>query len=139
MTQELASPIYQDALAIRKKVFVEEQGVDISLEIDGEKGPYHYVLYNDGVAAVTGRASWENGGWHIQRVATRKQYRGLGFARQLLTKIETDARQAGAKFLTLGAQDTAQGFYTKLGYQVVGAGFIDAGIPHHRMDKKLEF
>ena len=35
------------------------------------------------------------------------------------------------------AQDTAQAFYKKLGYEVVGEGFLDAEMPHHRMDKKL--
>ena len=40
-------------------------------------------------------------------------------------------------YLTLGAQDTAQDFYKKLGYEVVGEGFLDAEMPHHRMDKKL--
>ena len=137
-SQSLASAIYNDALEIRKEVFVQEQGVDVSLEIEGEKGPTHYVLYYDGQAAVTARALPENGGWHIQRVATLKKFRGLGLASQLLTAIENDAKTAGITFLTLGAQDSAQGFYLKLGYQVVGQGFLDAGIAHHRMDKKLE-
>ena len=34
-TKDLASQIYQDALMIRKEVFVKEQGVDMALELDG--------------------------------------------------------------------------------------------------------
>lgn len=137
-TKDLASQIYQDALMIRKEVFVKEQGVDMALELDGELGPTHYVLYYQGKPATTARISPEQAGWHIQRVATLKSYRKLGLAKRLLSKIEEDARQSKVAYLTLGAQDSAQGFYTKLGYQVVGAGFLDAGIVHHRMDKSLQ-
>lgn len=137
-TKDLASQIYQDALMIRKEVFVKEQGVDMALELDGELGPTHYVLYYKGKPAATARTSFEQAGWHIQRVATLKSYRKLGLAKRLLSKIEEDARQSKVAYLTLGAQDSAQGFYTKLGYQVVGAGFLDAGITHHRMDKSLQ-
>lgn len=137
-TKDLASQIYQDALMIRKEVFVKEQGVDMALELDGELGPTHYVLYYKGKPAATARTSSEQAGWHIQRVATLKSYRKLGLAKRLLSKIEEDARQSKVAYLTLGAQDSAQGFYTKLGYQVVGAGFLDAGIAHHRMAKPLQ-
>lgn len=137
-TKDLASQIYKDALMIRKEVFVKEQGVDMALELDGELGPTYYVLYYKGKPAATARTSSEQAGWHIQRVATLKSYRKLGLAKRLLSKIEEDARQSKVAYLTLGAQDSAQGFYTKLGYQVVGAGFLDAGIAHHRMDKVLQ-
>ena len=137
-TKDLASQIYQDALMIRKEVFVKEQGVDMALELDGELGPTHYVLYYKGKPAATARTSSEQAGWHIQRVATFKSNRKLGLAKRQLSKIEEDARQSKVAYLTLGAQDSAQGFYTKLGYQVVGAGFLDAGIAHHRMDKSLQ-
>ena len=137
-TKDLASQIYQDALMIRKEVFVKEQGVDMALELDGELGPTHYVLYYKSKPVATARTSFERAGWHIQRVATLKSYRKLGLAKRLLSKIEEDARQSKVAYLTLGAQDSAQGFYTKLGYQVVGAGFLDAGIAHHRMDKSLQ-
>lgn len=136
---DLNSQIYQDALQIRKEVFVEEQGVDMALEIEGEQGPRHYTGYVNGQAVVTARAKVEaDGAWHLQRVATKKAYRGQGLAKKLLLAIETDARASQVPYLTLGAQDQAQEFYLKLGYHVVGEGFLDADIPHHRMDKDLQ-
>ena len=57
--------------------------------------------------------------------------------KKLLQYIEHKAKENKLAYLTLGAQDQAQGFYLSLGYHVVGAGFLDAGINHHRMDKKI--
>lgn len=137
-TGALDDPIYQDALAIRRKVFIEEQGVAPELELEGEAGPRYFVGYLAGRPVVTARAFTEKPGvWHIQRVATVKEARGKGLAQELLLALEASAHEQGIKKLTLGAQDQAQGFYEKLGYHVVGEGFLDAGIAHHRMDKEL--
>lgn len=67
----------------------------------------------------------------------KKEHRGQGLASELLNGIEVSTRDHKINTLTLGAQDQAQAFYKKLGYQVVGEGFMEAGIAHHRMDKSL--
>lgn len=137
-TLELTDPIYQDAVTIRKKVFIEEQGVAPELELENEAGPRYFVGYLTKHPVVTARVFEEHPGvWHIQRVATVREARGQGLAKELLLALEVEARKQGIKKLTLGAQDQAQGFYKKLGYHVEGAGFLDAGIAHHRMDKDL--
>lgn len=138
-TTDLTSDIYKDAVVIRKEVFVNEQRVPLKLELVGEQGPLHYVGYLAEKPVATARAFAETAQtWHIQRVAVLKDYRHKGLASQLLQAIEQAARNEGIQTLTLGAQDSAQAFYHKLGYQVVGEGFLDAGIAHHRMDKHLD-
>ncbi|KRM84554.1 GNAT family N-acetyltransferase [Liquorilactobacillus vini] len=129
---------YQAALMIRQQVFVKEQHVAPELEIENEDQAKYYVGYLDSAPAATARVIEQvDGGWHIQRVATLKKFRRQGLARQILNFIEAKAKKAGIPYLTLGAQDQAQGFYLKLGYSVIGDGFLDAGIKHHRMEKKL--
>lgn len=137
-SNSLESLIYTDALAIRKEVFVAEQGVSLELELEGEKGPVYFTGYLNELPVATARVSEEKQGvWHIQRVAVKKAYRKQGLASQLLNAIEIKAKANGIHTLTLGAQDQAQTFYKKLGYHVVGAGFLEAGIKHHRMDKTI--
>ncbi|NVY96698.1 GNAT family N-acetyltransferase [Lactobacillus sp. DCY120] len=137
-SQDLASTIYQDSLQIRKEVFVKEQAVPPELETDADENHcLYYVLYLNQKPVATARVLPEKQGWHLQRVAVSKEYRKRGLARQLLQKIEADAQKQGQGYLTLGAQDQAQGFYLKLGYQVLGVGFLDAGITHHQMRKIL--
>ncbi|KRM96224.1 acetyltransferase [Liquorilactobacillus aquaticus DSM 21051] len=137
-TTDLSSDVYRDALYIRKIVFVEEQKVPVELELDNEESAQYYVVYEEGARVATARVLREQDGvWHIQRVATLKEYRHRGFAKKLLQRIESDAKLENTAYLTLGAQDQVQAFYRALGYVVKGKGFMDAGIPHHRMDKKL--
>ncbi len=128
-SNSLESSVYKDALALRKEVFIMEQGVSLELEVVGEKGPLYFTGYLAEIPVATARVFEEAPGiWHIQRVAVKKAHRGQGLARELLTSIEASAREH---------EDQAQTFYKKLGYQVVGEGFMDAGIAHHRMDKEL--
>ncbi|KRM00044.1 GNAT family N-acetyltransferase [Liquorilactobacillus satsumensis] len=137
-TDNLDSKCYQDALAIRKQVFIKEQGVAPELEVENEAAAEYFVAYYDGQPAATARVLREEGpSWHVQRVAALPEFRGKGISRALMQVIEQAALKRKIYFLKLGAQDQAQGFYSKLGYQVTGPGFLDAGIAHHQMEKKL--
>ncbi|KRL06225.1 GNAT family N-acetyltransferase [Liquorilactobacillus oeni] len=137
-TTDLTSKCYQDALVIRKRVFIKEQGVAPALEIANEAEAVHFVAYVDGRSAATARILNEEGpSWHIQRVATLPEFRGQGIAKSLMEYLEKVAHNHDIRYLKLGAQDQAQGFYRKLGYHVEGPGFLEAGIAHHQMQKKL--
>ncbi|MHC9532027.1 GNAT family N-acetyltransferase [Dellaglioa sp. L3N] len=138
-TRDIDSQIYKDALSIRKTVFVEEQKVPMALEIENEAEAIHFVGYKDDKPVVTARViSEDTETWHVQRVATIKSARGQHLATDTLKFIEGFATVYDIKYLTLGAQDQAQGFYEKLGYVVEGEGFMDAGIAHHTMIKTIE-
>ena len=53
----------QDALSIRKTVFVEEQGVPLDAEIDEyEDNSRHIILYHDSEPAAVGRYRTYNNG-----------------------------------------------------------------------------
>ncbi len=137
-SNEITSKIYQDALQIRTEVFVHEQNVSPLDEIADEKGPLYFVGYYEGRPVVTARVRLQGPRtWHIQRVAVKKEFRGQHIGQLLMQYISQTAGEYHIDLLTLGAQDQAQKFYLKLGFKVVGAGFLDAGIKHHRMDKAL--
>lgn len=125
------------ALRIRWTVFVEEQGVRPSEELDGlDAGAVHAVALLDGVLCGAGRFIFvEPGVAKIQRMAVIDDVRRRGVGRELLKFLETEARRRGAKKLTLDAQVQARGFYERAGYRSHGAEFIDAGIPHVAMEK----
>ncbi len=131
--------IYDDALDIRYQVFVEEQKVDSSIEIDEwEDQAIHYVLYEKNQAVSTARLiAEENQSYHLTRVATLKEYRGQGYGKALIEAIETDLKNKNAQKIWLSAQDTAIPFYEKLAYVCRGKGYLEANIPHHQMEKSL--
>ncbi|MCT4490464.1 GNAT family N-acetyltransferase, partial [Levilactobacillus parabrevis] len=71
------NPVYQDALQIRKDVFIAEQGIDPQLELDGtDEDKMHYVGYEDDQPVTTARIDMLAGNRvKIQRVATEKDAR----------------------------------------------------------------
>ena len=125
-------------LRLRWTVFVEEQNVLPSLEIDEHdaSGAVHALALLDGVPAGTGRfVVIEPGLARIGRMAVIDDARGNGIGRALLRFLETEARRRGVTRFTLNAQVSARRFYEKAGYQAIGPIFDDADIPHVRMDR----
>lgn len=130
---------YDDALAVRKRVFVEEQGVPEPMEVDEhEDAATHFVAYDDGraVGAARLRSVGEATG-KVERVAVLASLRGEGWGRRLMAVVEETARETGLDHLKLHSQTSAAGFYDRLGYERVGDEFEEAGIPHVEMRKSL--
>ncbi|ANA81763.1 GCN5-related N-acetyltransferase [Paenibacillus vortex V453] len=133
----------QQALDIRKDVFVLEQKVPIDLEIDDydnlESDAHHVLIKSEGQFAATGRITYYNkDSAKMQRIAVRKPFRSKGIGRVLMMALETQARELKLQYSILDAQVQAEPFYRKLGYETISdEPFDDAGIPHVRMKKEL--
>ncbi|MGY0487064.1 GNAT family N-acetyltransferase [Streptomyces sp. WG-D5] len=139
----------QACFAVRKEVFVAEQGVPEDLEYDAyDAGAVHVLAVRaDGEPLGTGRlltgeaAAAKNGGaadvGALGRLAVTKAARGLGVGAALVRAIEDAARARGLAAVDLHAQTHALGFYERLGYVAYGPEFLDAGIDHRAMRKPL--
>ncbi|MFJ8359661.1 GNAT family N-acetyltransferase [Streptomyces sp. NPDC093984] len=135
--------------AVRKEVFVGEQGVPEDIEYDAYDATAVHVLAvrEDGVPLGTGRllhgeaAAAKNGGdasvGSLGRLAVTREARGLGVGAALVRAIEDAARARGLTAVDLHAQTQALGFYERLGYAAYGPEFPDAGIPHRSMRRSL--
>jgi len=130
----------REAGAIRKKVFVEEQGIPAELEWDAADAvALHAVAYNRfGLALATGRLlEHEPGLSKIGRMAVVPALRGSRIGRQVLDALMQAARERGDRQVLLHAQTSAAGFYRRAGFEPQGAEFEEAGIPHLAMVKAL--
>jgi predicted GNAT family N-acyltransferase len=141
--------------AVRKDVFVGEQGVDPELEYDafdaedadGTATTHVLAVGADGVPIGTGRllygpaAADRTGGdlsaGALGRLAVTRAARGLGVGVALVRGIEEAARERGLAAVDLHAQTHALGFYERLGYVAYGPEFMDAGISHRAMRRAL--
>ncbi|MFE1750769.1 GNAT family N-acetyltransferase [Streptomyces anandii] len=135
--------------AVRKQVFVAEQGVPQDIEYDAHDAVALHVLAvrEDGLPLGTGRllhgpaAAAKTGGeagvGSLGRLAVAKEARGLGVGVALVRAIEDAARARGLTAVDLHAQTHALGFYERLGYEAYGPEFPDAGIPHRAMRRAL--
>lgn len=134
----------EEALAVRRAVFVEEQGVPEDEEIDARDGDpattpdvVHALGRLDGRPVATarlllGRPAGEHP--HVGRVAVLAAMRGRGYGAAIMALLHGEARRRGHGGVTLAAQEHAAGFYARLGYAARGGLFLDAGIEHRWMD-----
>src|SRR4051812_11878081 len=128
-------------LRVRWTVFVEEQGVAPSQELDNHdvagSAAVHAIASIGGVPCGTARFMFvEPGVAKIQRMAVIDDVRRRGVGRAILSFLEDEARRRGASRFTLWAQVTAQPFYESCGYRARGGRFDDGtGIQHVEMDK----
>ncbi len=130
------SSLPDDAMAIRKAVFIEEQGfID---EFDShDAAARHIVLYSDNAPIACCRCfeGEEAGVYVIGRFAVLKEYRKQGVGKILLEEAERQIREAGGKEIRLAAQLRAKGFYAKAGYSPRGDEFLEQDYPHVWMGK----
>jgi len=127
------------AQAVRRRVFIAEQGVSEAVEMDGEDAnATHVVLSGDDGAVATARLRFPGETTvKIERVAVLPAYRGDGLGRQVMAVAEGHARNQGATTARLHAQLRVLEFYERLGYDSDGDTFDEAGIPHVEMSKPL--
>ncbi|MCH7881434.1 MAG: GNAT family N-acetyltransferase [Proteobacteria bacterium] len=120
-----------ELIKLRTLVFVEEQQVPISVEVDGLDSDCMHVKALMGDCYVgTGRLL-PNG--FIGRMCVLQNYRNQGIGRGMLENLIQQARAAGCPRVLLNAQSYAIPFYLKNGFIIDSEEFIEAGIPHQRM------
>ena len=120
------------ALAIRRAVFVEEQGVPAELEADGKDGGSEHFLARQGERAIaTARARRTDRGWKIERVAVLGAQRGLGVGMTLVRGVLELAPPGLVPYVH--AQESALGFWQRAGFVAEGPSFEEAGIRHRWM------
>ena len=117
--------------AIRRAVFIEEQGVSEEDEMDGtDAGAIHLLVREDGTPVATGRILIENGVFTLGRVAVLKERRGKKLGDFVMRMLIRRAFELGGNEQRLHSQTHARGFYEKLGFAAVTGEYTEAGIPH---------
>ena len=124
--------------ALRRAVFIEEQGVSEADELDDLDGvAVHLLAIVDGRSMGSARIIPGEGYGKIGRVCVLAEARGTGLGAALMREAVQECRRLGLKTARLGAQTHALGFYEALGFEAVGPVFDDAGIPHREMIRTL--
>lgn len=122
--------------SVRRRVFIDEQGVPESMEWDHEDAHSVHLLVKaiDGTPIGCARLLPDG---HIGRMAVLPDWRGQGVGRALLETALRVAQSLGHRSVRLSAQTHAAGFYLAAGFKVDGAEYEEAGIPHVAMSKTL--
>lgn len=117
--------------AVRRRVFIEEQGVPEALEWEARDDRCDWFTASVG-DRVVGIARLTPEG-QIGRMAVLPAWRGRGLGSALVQRVVEHARAKGLRTVWLHAQVHALPFYARLGFRAEGEVFMEAGIPHRRM------
>jgi len=126
------------AFAVREEVFIRGQRVPRSIEMDGRDGEArHFLAFYRGRLAGCARIRFIGRRAKLERIAVREPYRRRGLGRAITARLVGYARRMGAKEALMHAQCRAGDFYEKCGFKPRGGVFLEAGMRHRRMIKKL--
>jgi predicted GNAT family N-acyltransferase len=120
---------------LRRKVFIEEQGVSEADEVDDQdEAAIHLLATENGTPIGSARLLLQGETGKIGRVCVLSSHRGKGIGAALIrAAVEEFRKQPGVTRVKLGAQTHAIGFYEGLGFTAYGPDYDDAGIPHRDM------
>lgn len=124
-----------EAYPIRKAVFIDEQGVPESMELD-EYDPiaHHALAYRENTCIGTARlVALSDHQGRIGRMAVLPSYRRQGIGGQLLRALLENGRSRGITEFELHAQLSAIPFYEQFGFIAQGPIYDEAGIAHRDM------
>ncbi|MFO7655265.1 MAG: GNAT family N-acetyltransferase [Candidatus Krumholzibacteriia bacterium] len=121
-------------LAVRSIVFVEEQKVAYSCEVDDhEEEAVHVLGTEDDEPVACGRLRLLDGWSKLERVAVRPAWRGRGYGRDVVEFLLKEARQRGYARHRMHAQAHLVDYYRGMGFVPEGDLFQECGIDHYAM------
>jgi ElaA protein len=130
--------LYQ-IIQLRSEVFVVEQDcVYQDLDFKDQKAVHVFGVKNDKIVAYTRIFKpgdyFENAS--IGRVVVQENERKFGFGHDLMkSSIEAVKNYFKVHKITISAQVYLKKFYESHGFQQVGEGYLEDGIPHIRMNR----
>jgi YbgC/YbaW family acyl-CoA thioester hydrolase len=126
---------------VRSAVFVEEQGISREDEWDAaDANCQHAVITNRfNQPLATGRLLPSvDGVSTIGRMAVLRPMRGTAYGRMVLSALCKASAERGDRRVELHAQRSAEAFYARQGFAVVGEPYDEVGIPHVTMTLTLQ-
>ncbi|WP_161522248.1 GNAT family N-acetyltransferase [Bifidobacterium xylocopae] len=136
---------------VRERVFVDEQGFHDEFD-DIDQLSWHLLAFagtDEAIAAsrffpsgpvgepLSQGRTGPAGTYTIGRVAVERAWRGHHVGAAVLRATEEAIVRLGGHRAILHAQEQAEGFYRKQGYEVCGERGLDEGCPHVWMGKDL--
>ncbi len=73
----------------------------------------------------------------LRQMAVSPESQGRGYGRRLLESLEAELVTRGYVTAFLHARASAVGFYARSGFEEAGHAFLEVGIPHRKMSKRL--
>ena len=129
----------QEALKVRRQVFVREQGISEDLVFDGHDREALHMVVKDG-ERVIGSARVQfltDNQAKLERMAILERYRRKGIGKEMLLFLDTVWKDKQMQQVIIHAQLEVVSFYKLCGFDELGLPFQEAGIKHIKMRKQV--
>ena len=140
--EDLSKKELYELLQLRAAVFVVEQEC-VYQDLDGkdEKALHALGIKNNKIVAYT--RIFKPGDYFeeasIGRVVVKSAERKYGYGYDIMkASIDAVKEHFGGTSIHLSAQTYLKKFYNSLGFEQVGEGYLEDGIPHIGMTKRLK-
>lgn len=126
------------AFEVRRRVFVEEQGISEDLVFDDHDEEALHIVVKDGERVIgTARVLFLAANQaKLERMAISKPFRRKGIGRRIISFLNEELRNKQVEQVILHAQLTVVTFYKSCGFQQSGLSFWEAGIKHIKMERR---
>lgn len=126
------------AKELRVRVFSGEQGIVPEAEIDGlDPAATHVIALRRDRVVGTCRVRFTRGQGKVERMVVDATLRRTGIGARLIAAAEDAALAQGYGELVLHAQLRSKEFYASCGYEAEGETFLEEGIPHLLMRRRV--
>ncbi len=127
------------AFEVRRRVFVEEQGIAEELDFDGNDGKALHMVVKDGVEVIgTARVRFLAAKQaKLERMAVLDGFRRMGIGREITAFLIEELRNRQIEQVVLHAQYEMVPFYKSCGFEETGLPFTEAGLKHIEMQRRL--
>lgn len=136
---EYGSAQYKEMVALRMEILRKPLGLEFSAEeLEKEKKDLLIGAFEDDrLMACCILTQLSTSSYKLRQMAVSQKMQRLGIGAMMLHFAENLARDSRYDTMILNARTTAIGFYEKMGYSIHGDEFIEVGIPHVEMRKKI--
>lgn len=138
---EFATPQHDETVKLRDLVLRKPLGLEFTTEeMELEYNQFHMACYNDSeqLLGCLILVKLENGEEvKMRQVAVHPDCQRRGVGQKMAAESEAWGKEHHLKKMVLHARIEAVPFYDKLGYAKEGKPFLEVGIEHYKMSKKL--
>jgi len=129
----------QAAFQVRRVVFVEEQGISEELDFDGLDRQAVHLVVKDGERVIgTARVRFlDDKQAKIERMAILKPFRRQGIGSRMISFLIKELETRHVEQVVVYAQIKTVAFYRVCGFKLSGSPFLEAGIHHMKMLRRI--
>jgi predicted GNAT family N-acyltransferase len=129
----------KSAYDVRRQVFMGEQGVSEELVFDSFDNEVVNIVAKDGVKVIgTARVRFPEGNQaKLERMAVLSLFRNLGIGKGMISFLFNNLNGKQIEKVVLHAQYGVTDFYSTCGFTPVGLPFVEVGIKHLKMERRL--